>query len=158
MGAKGCAMQAIQQDEERLLIEPLLPPPAKGRGRPRTTALRSVVDALFFIRDNPMHRDRILEAGRFRVGIVGLQPGRSWAAQGGVGRGRNSGACRPGDRASEAVDRGRLRWRGAVDHPGRPGRRLGRFHRKLIPALVDLDGDHGLLVAHQAAEEISQNF
>ena len=29
---------------------------------------------------------------------------------------------------------------------------------KLIPALVDLDGDHGLLVAHQAAEEISQNF
>jgi hypothetical protein len=29
---------------------------------------------------------------------------------------------------------------------------------KLIPALVDLDGDHGLLVAHQVAEEISQNF
>ena len=29
---------------------------------------------------------------------------------------------------------------------------------KLILALVDLDGDHGLLVAHQAAEEISQNF
>src|ERR1700680_596112 len=29
---------------------------------------------------------------------------------------------------------------------------------KLIPALVDFDGDHGLLVAHQAAEEISQNF
>jgi hypothetical protein len=29
---------------------------------------------------------------------------------------------------------------------------------KLIPALVDLDGDHGLLVAHQAAEEIYQNF
>jgi hypothetical protein len=29
---------------------------------------------------------------------------------------------------------------------------------KLIPALVDLDGDHGLLVVHQATEEISQNF
>ncbi len=36
-------------DEEWALIEPLLPLPAKGRGRPRTTDLRSVVDALFYI-------------------------------------------------------------------------------------------------------------
>lgn len=36
-------------DEEWALIAPLLPSPAKGRGRPRTTQLRSVVDALFFI-------------------------------------------------------------------------------------------------------------
>src|SRR6202166_1233196 len=36
-------------DEEWALIEPLLPLPAKGRGRPRTTDLRSVVNALFFI-------------------------------------------------------------------------------------------------------------
>ena len=36
-------------DEEWALIEPLLPLPAKGRGRPRTTPLRSVVNALFFM-------------------------------------------------------------------------------------------------------------
>jgi transposase len=36
-------------DEEWGLIEPLLPLPAKGRGRPRTTDLRSVVNALFFM-------------------------------------------------------------------------------------------------------------
>ena len=35
-------------DEEWALIAPLLPPPANGRGRPRTTDLRSVVDALFY--------------------------------------------------------------------------------------------------------------
>jgi putative transposase len=36
-------------DEEWAVIEPLLPLPAKGRGRPRTTLLRSVVNALFFM-------------------------------------------------------------------------------------------------------------
>src|ERR1700730_9149 len=40
-----------------------------------------------------------------------------------------------------------------------PGRvSSGQGQARLIPALVDLDGDHGLLVADQAAEEISQNF
>jgi transposase len=37
------------RDEEWSVIEPLLPRPAKGRGRPRTTHLRSVVDALFYM-------------------------------------------------------------------------------------------------------------
>src|ERR1700693_1159155 len=36
-------------DEEWALIEPLLPVRAKGRGRPRTTELRWVVNALFFM-------------------------------------------------------------------------------------------------------------
>ena len=36
-------------DEEWALIEPLLPLRAKGRGRPRTTELRWVVNALFFM-------------------------------------------------------------------------------------------------------------
>jgi transposase len=36
-------------DEEWALIEPFMPPPAGGRGRPRTTDLRAVVDAIFYI-------------------------------------------------------------------------------------------------------------
>jgi len=36
-------------DEEWSVIEPLLPAPATGRGRPRTTELRSVVNALFYM-------------------------------------------------------------------------------------------------------------
>lgn len=36
-------------DGEWAVIEPLLPLPAKGRGRPRTTLLRSVVNALLFM-------------------------------------------------------------------------------------------------------------
>jgi transposase len=35
-------------DEEWAVIEPLLPP-ANELGRPRTTSMRAVVDALFFI-------------------------------------------------------------------------------------------------------------
>ena len=48
-GRDGLRYASDTTDEEWLLIEPLLPPPAKGRGRPRTTALRSVVNALFFM-------------------------------------------------------------------------------------------------------------
>jgi transposase len=36
-------------EEEWSVIAPLLPAPCKGRGRPRTTELRSVVDALFYM-------------------------------------------------------------------------------------------------------------
>lgn len=36
-------------DEEWALVEPLLPPPATGRGRPRTTDLRDVMDGLLYM-------------------------------------------------------------------------------------------------------------
>lgn len=48
-GREGLRYASDTTEEEWSVIEPLLPPPAKGRGRPRTTELRSVVDALFFM-------------------------------------------------------------------------------------------------------------
>src|SRR3979411_1341006 len=36
-------------DGEWAVIEPLMPPPHKGRGRRRTTPLRAVVNAIFYI-------------------------------------------------------------------------------------------------------------
>ena len=49
-GREGLRYASDTTDEEWMLIEPLLLLPAKkGRGRPRTTALRLVVDALFFM-------------------------------------------------------------------------------------------------------------
>lgn len=39
-------------DEEWAVIEPLLPPPSEGRGRPRTTEVRSVVNALFYMAES----------------------------------------------------------------------------------------------------------
>src|ERR1700736_6639067 len=36
-------------DAEWAVIEPFLPPPHKGRGRPRTTPLRAVMNAIFYL-------------------------------------------------------------------------------------------------------------
>ncbi len=47
-GREGLRYASDTTDEEWAVIEPLLPP-ANEVGRPRTTSLRSVVDALFFI-------------------------------------------------------------------------------------------------------------
>jgi transposase len=48
-GREGLRYASDTTDEEWALIAPLLPPPAQGRGRPRTTDLRSVVDGLFYL-------------------------------------------------------------------------------------------------------------
>jgi transposase len=48
-GPEGLRYASDTTDQEWLLIEPLRPPPTKGRGWPCTTALRLVVDALFFM-------------------------------------------------------------------------------------------------------------
>lgn len=48
-GRDGLRYASDTTDEEWAVIEPLLPLPAKRRGRPRTTLLRSVVNALFFM-------------------------------------------------------------------------------------------------------------
>ena len=48
-GREGLRYASDTTDAEWAVIEPLLPPAKKGRGRLRTTLLRSVVDALFYM-------------------------------------------------------------------------------------------------------------
>jgi len=48
-GREGLRYASDTTDAEWEVIEALLPPAKKGRGRPRTTLLRSVVDALFYM-------------------------------------------------------------------------------------------------------------
>src|SRR5208282_2034888 len=48
-GREGLRYASDTTDEEWAVIEPLLPLRRKGRGRPRTTELRSVVNAVFFM-------------------------------------------------------------------------------------------------------------
>jgi putative transposase len=48
-GREGLRYASDTTDEEWAVIEPLLPPARKGRGRPRTTQLRSVVNALYYM-------------------------------------------------------------------------------------------------------------
>ncbi len=48
-GREGLRYASDTTDAEWALIAPLLPPPAKGRGRPRTTDMRAVVNALFYM-------------------------------------------------------------------------------------------------------------
>src|SRR3569833_1518953 len=56
-------------DEEWALIEPLLPAPTE-RGRPRETAMRKVVNAIFYIAQSGCH-------WRMRGGTSRLSPGFS---------------------------------------------------------------------------------
>src|SRR5579859_5171042 len=59
----------------------------------------------------------------------GLAEAEEMAALGGKrnpGRGRNPGACRPGDRVSETPDRGWFRWQCSIDHAGRARRCFAR--------------------------------
>ena len=41
---------------EWAVIEPFLPPPHKGRGRPRTTPLREVMNAIFYLAQSGSQR------------------------------------------------------------------------------------------------------
>jgi transposase len=48
-GREGLRYASDTTDEEWALIEPFMPGPARGRGRPRTTDLRAVVNAIFYM-------------------------------------------------------------------------------------------------------------
>jgi len=48
-GREGLRYASDTTDEEWALIEPFMPGPARGRGRPRTTDLRAVVNAIFYL-------------------------------------------------------------------------------------------------------------
>ncbi len=49
VSTRRAALSSDTTDAEWAVIEPFLPPPHKGRGRPRTTPLRAVINAIFYL-------------------------------------------------------------------------------------------------------------